>query len=448
MNKKSKGKASLSEKIASVLNATPSNFESDNESEDGAPLPEFEENVEIREVEEFTSKIRKQNVDLLDKVDSRYAGKKSSRKKAEFESDDDEDVAMEEDDESSQDEEESEAEEDEFGESEEESEDDDNFKHLNDVDSPAEMSKGIHVRNQLHIWEKILEMRIQMQKCMSAANKMPQKEVYKEMKSSEEFSNKVEETQKSVSLVLGKLLDLHKVCIAKFPESKKVLKGKVEEIVSDEEIPSDTEDEKEESEEEVDEPLKKKQKLTPVKDMVDVFEKYKPYRNNVIQKWNEKTNIVVAKNAGTQSVLKQIEHNLSDREKLIKRTQVKRTDYRILGKEIPENEEGQIKDSEDANIFDDNDFYHQLLRELIEVKSADLTDPVQLGRQWIQLQNLRSKMKKKVDTRATKGRKIRYTIHTKMVNFMAPIDEHEWTDEAKTELYNSLFGKRQISHQM
>lgn len=34
----------------------------------------------------------------------------------------------------------------------------------------------------------------------------------------------------------------------------------------------------------------------------------------------------------------------------------------------------------DPEIFDDSDFYHQLLRELIERRSADVTDPVQLGR--------------------------------------------------------------------
>ena len=30
----------------------------------------------------------------------------------------------------------------------------------------------------------------------------------------------------------------------------------------------------------------------------------------------------------------------------------------------------------DTEIFDDDDFYHHLLRELIERKSADLNDPV------------------------------------------------------------------------
>ena len=50
-------------------------------------------------------------------------------------------------------------------------------------------------------------------------------------------------------------------------------------------------------------------------------------------------------------------------------------------------------------------------------------------------------MKAKVDTRASKGRKIRYTVHNKMVNFMAPVPSYSWTDGAKNELFKSLFGQ-------
>lgn len=50
-------------------------------------------------------------------------------------------------------------------------------------------------------------------------------------------------------------------------------------------------------------------------------------------------------------------------------------------------------------------------------------------------------MKRKVDTRCTKGRKLRYTVHNKLVNFMAPIPSNMWTDEAETQLFKSLFGK-------
>lgn len=53
-------------------------------------------------------------------------------------------------------------------------------------------------------------------------------------------------------------------------------------------------------------------------------------------------------------------------------------------------------------------------------------------------------MKKNVDTKSTKGRKLRYTVMPKLVNFMAPDLYNTWTDEAEVELYRSLFGKMKI----
>ena len=41
---------------------------------------------------------------------------------------------------------------------------------------------------------------------------------------------------------------------------------------------------------------------------------------------------------------------------------------------------GGKSSSYDAEIFDDSDFYHQLLRELIERKTADVKDPLEISR--------------------------------------------------------------------
>ena len=65
-----------------------------------------------------------------------------------------------------------------------------------------------------------------------------------------------------------------------------------------------------------------------------------------------------------------------------------------------------------------------------------------LGQKWLQIQKMRSKIKKKVDTKASKGRKTRFDIHAKLVNFMAPVYvESVLCDGAKTELFKSFFGK-------
>lgn len=244
---------------------------------------------------------------------------------------------------------------------------------------------------------------------------------------------------------------------------------------SDEEIPSDTDNEEIPSDtepEDNDEPETKAPKtdksITPAKKRkLDDYESeistshkaFKPFRDTSIQKWHEKTRLATAthiKNAPTNTILQQISYILSDREKLLKRTQLKRSEYDIIGYKKPVQEESidlngtevnpvirNRKDDDEyiAEIFDDSDFYHQLLRELIECKSADISDPVQLSRQWIALQQMRSKMKRKVDTKATKGRKIKYVVHNQLANFMAPEQNTTWNEESANELYSSLFGK-------
>lgn len=238
-----------------------------------------------------------------------------------------------------------------------------------------------------------------------------------------------------------------------------------EEIPSDtdnEEIPSDTEGEEEEKVEvqlpknNVKQNSTRKRKLEEYdKELTTSHKAFKSFRDSTIQKWNDKTRLATAaniKNTPTNTILQQISYILSDREKLVRRTQLKRSEYDIIGYKKAE----EIEQSGDANpvpkdrkdndeyiseIFDDSDFYHQLLRELIECKSVDISDPVQLSRQWIALQQMRSKMKRKVDTKATKGRKIKYVVHNKLVNYMAPEKCTTWTDDSTNELYSSLFGK-------
>ncbi|KAH0513845.1 Protein AATF [Microtus ochrogaster] len=161
-----------------------------------------------------------------------------------------------------------------------------------------------------------------------------------------------------------------------------------------------------------------------------------------------------------RSILTQIDHILMDKERLLRRTQTKRSVYQVLGKpepapapvaeslpgepeilpQVPAN--AHLKDL-DEEIFDDDDFYHQLLRELIERKTSSLdpNDQVAMGRQWLAIQKLRSKIRKKVDRKASKGRKLRFHVLSKLLSFMAPIDHTSMNDDARTELYRSLFGQ-------
>jgi protein AATF/BFR2 len=103
------------------------------------------------------------------------------------------------------------------------------------------------------------------------------------------------------------------------------------------------------------------------------------------------------------------------------------------------------EDSSDLPIYDDADFYGTLLQSLIAQRSADATalsalnvsfptHPWQAARE--------AKTKKAVDTKASKGRKLRYTVHEKLQNYMAPEDRTTWGERQCDELFGSLLGRK------
>lgn len=139
---------------------------------------------------------------------------------------------------------------------------------------------------------------------------------------------------------------------------------------------------------------------------------------------------------------------MADPDRLIKRTQLKRSDYDTIGNESLVNESEIpnavpiVADKYDENIFDDGDYYQIMLKELIESRMADSEDPIQLSMKLAQLKQLQNKKsKKQVDTRASKGRKIRYAVQEKIQNFMAAEPRGTWHQEMINELFSGLFGK-------
>ena len=52
------------------------------------------------------------------------------------------------------------------------------------------------------------------------------------------------------------------------------------------------------------------------------------------------------------------------------------------------------------------------------------------------------RVKKKVDTKASKGRKLRYTVHEKLLNFIAPEDRGTWGERQRGELFGGLLGRK------
>lgn len=272
------------------------------------------------------------------------------------------------------------------------------------VTNPEEsnVNKGVSVKNQLRIWEKMLEMRIHSQKMLLTANSYPSSDYFEKFSTDEQFIEQSNLAAENVESLLGNLLELQSTLISKFPETEdlKIRKRKLNKHTADDQ-------------------LSKKQKFNDYTNVLQSnFTEYRPYVHSVVQKWYDRTktfstvNSKQNKNLSDFNVVKKIENILANKGDLIKKTQLYKGGYKLFGDEddeIPIMNEGEVRENEvyKTEIYDDTDFYHQILRELIEFKTNSLTNPLEISKQFAELQKLRQKMKKKVDTRASKGRKIR-----------------------------------------
>ncbi|KAM9384807.1 protein AATF [Pholidichthys leucotaenia] len=475
-----------------------------------------EEDEKEEEGRGAASTLRRRNVGLLSDTDRRYAGKAVSRRELLMEEDEDaEDDALEEEEEDAFDEEDEDVEKDDgdvividdeeeeeesgltlpqgvdlhkltegmddLGVSEDEEEEDSDEDEGSDDDEEKdkdedggvcafsqdkvdeEVVKGKAVQNQLALWDRLLEGRIKLQRALMTANQLPGPQNLPEFRRRDggggELAAALKNSHKALKALQRSLMELHDQLLLQNSETRVMVTGGEDE---EEEIKSTDEEE----EEEVRAPKRKLGMAEYPDFMAKRFAAFRPYRDDTLQKWHDKTRLTTGKSgrgfgAFERNIVTQVEQVLVDRERLIRRTQTRRSEYRVLGtKEAPsvvtptgEGDETAVDEQRlksnahlkdlDEDIFDDDDFYHQLLRELIECKTsaADPNDQVAMGRQWLAIQKLRSKIKKKVDTKASKGRKVRYHVHAKLVNFMAPVDHSGVSDEARSELYRSLFGQ-------
>ena len=180
-----------------------------------------------------------------------------------------------------------------------------------------------------------------------------------------------------------------------------------------------------------------------------------PNQRATLDKWAQKTHIASAlpthdKFAQTKipsltSVLD--EHLFSGNlDRLVKRTQIPRSCAPLQA----------AKDVEDESIYDDADWYALLLQDLVDTKmsasaSANAQPHSSLSSKnavvdtATALAGLRRETKthrRGVDTKASKGRKMRYTVHEKLQNFMAPQDLGTWGERQMDELFGGLLGRR------
>ncbi|XP_035663737.1 protein AATF-like [Branchiostoma floridae] len=440
-------------------------FQIESSDDDDDDDDAVDENDDDEEEEKSSQKDTKQTSDVTFNPGTFTYQDDSDEDMYESDADDDKD-------ESDNDEEEEEEEEDEDEENESEERDSQEgegteaWSFSTPQDTTQELAKAAATKCQLvtGLWDSLLESRIKLQKALPLTNQLPQPDKRSSFikTGGDPFTAAAEAGAACLRGLLDTLLELQHELLEQNPETSALTGGgpNGEADASDEEITSEESDSESQAKEKK---PSKKRRHEEVCDYPECLQKRhkltQKFNLSTIEKWSEKTKLASGKynskafSSFNKSVSEQIDQILGDQDRLVKRTQLKRSSYKVLGRgadkvkaeeqDLPAKFDPHLKEY-DEEIFDDDDFYHQLLRELIEKKTTT-DDPTELTKQWLEVQKLRKKVRKKVDTRASKGRKIRYDVHRKLVNFMAPVHNMAMSEEGCNELFSSLFGKKEKS---
>lgn len=293
--------------------------------------------------------------------------------------------------------------------------------------------KGYSVLNQNKIFDQIIDSRIKLQKALTKSNSLP-----KDPESAEDFSTP--ETSAIIDQVEGKCYSLLETIITL--RNKLNRKDDLPEV-----------------------PVPKKRKLANHFDSAFQLDKtLSEFRGNVLNKWSRKVQSSSgsnALNAGkfkviNQSAEQQVVNNLNDMERLKKKTYLNRSGVKPMGyqeENIQENEDEDEDENPDIpkqiikqdkneikQIFDDEDFYRLLLNDLIDKKITS-SNPINGVTLSLRQTQKAQKANKNIDTRASKGRKLKFNIQEPISHFETSINT-QWDDNQIDEFFASLLGQK------
>ena len=311
-----------------------------------------------------------------------------------------------------------------------------------------EIRKAKNIINQKELYETFVGIRIALQNLLSDINSLPSSKNFSKFLelSSKETQDLYQKLKLNVNSTFYDTIIFHKEFLKKqnYPKSEQfnpVLE--LEKLLK-----------KKEDFNEMDEQLNKihnnlfkiDQKIMNIwyrKTVVNQFQT----NNKIIKKLSNNDNFC-------EHVLSSVENNMNT---LLKKTQkynnANDNNIQLLGRKRLSAEEYEY----DKEIFNDNDFYNFLLKEFLlnNEKEIDENNYVEKrdenglveGRYDLTMRyilNRNTKIKKNVDTKATKNRKIRYDKHEEIINFMVP-ENNDKEISGRNIIINSLFGTKKMN---
>ncbi|CCH58091.1 hypothetical protein TBLA_0A02910 [Henningerozyma blattae CBS 6284] len=315
--------------------------------------------------------------------------------------------------------------------------------------------KGLSILNQSKLFDNIIDTRIKLQKALNAANTLPLTQHTWKSHLHKKNKKLLSTTRDLLNKVLSQLVDFRN----EFQTTDHITTSKP--------LPANS----------------NKRSFSQLAEDTSVLDNnLSTYRNVVLYKWSTKIQSASGKSALSSTKFKainqsadvQVTNQLADMTRALKRTRLNRRSVVPLGfqddlqnnrlsqlsqipssstsqdatsndLDIPENYDPRRKDNlsidttENPYIFDDEDFYRVLLNDLVDKKISNS----QSFSNATTIAITSRKLKKNIDTKASKGRKLNYSIQEPIANFEAPVAPHyKWSDEQIDEFFAGLLGQR------
>ncbi|KAJ1511307.1 hypothetical protein HMI55_006214 [Coelomomyces lativittatus] len=173
-------------------------------------------------------------------------------------------------------------------------------------------------------------------------------------------------------------------------------------------------------------------------------------RWTTLDDWYQKSNLTLTPTLLSTQVI-----HLTNHPRSLSKTQVNRAQVIPFSHSIPPEHH--------VEVYDDMDFYTVLLKDLLQLRSQTHPHPLnphEAHRSFssssqvklkIDSTAMQMKKKKRIIPRTTKGRKVRYEVHSKLQNFMTPqvstsssssSSSGKWTETRIQEVFSTLFGRK------
>lgn len=284
-----------------------------------------------------------------------------------------------------------------------------------------DVERGRHVRNQYGVWEKVLDLRVQLQPLLAATNRLPSACEVLAFDGDEGLQAERESALKGLDGLIAGLLSVQETLME---QDRLPVKRRAQEAMDVESL------------------WKRACRLETG---------LLASAHTSLDAWHQKA--VLASDASNkkqlrvinQGIWQQVESAMRDPERLLSRTHILRqgSAQRIACPADDEYEDAEGNRSVFPDIFDDTDFYQQhLLRDWVEANPARQADAAMLAGTGLAVRMVQRgpAASGRVERRASKGRKLRYDVHEKLVNYMVPMHcgQVPWAEDKVSELFASL----------